>query len=51
MRLLSALFTGLTAFFTLLFLRELLPGTRSTWTLGALGVALSPLLGFMSGGP
>jgi hypothetical protein len=50
MRLFSALITGLTVLFTFLFLRETLPGVRSAWTVGALGVALSPLLGFMSGG-
>jgi 4-amino-4-deoxy-L-arabinose transferase-like glycosyltransferase len=49
MRLLSALFTGLTALFTFLFLREALPRVRWAWTVGALGVALVPLLGFMSG--
>lgn len=50
MRLLSALFAGVTAFFTFLFLREALPRTRWAWTVGALAVALSPLLGFTSGG-
>ena len=49
MRLLSALMAGLTALFTFLFLRETLPATRWAWTVGTLGVALSPLLGFMSG--
>ena len=49
MRLLSALMGGLTALFSFLFLREALPAVRSAWTVGALGVALSPLLGFMSG--
>jgi Predicted membrane protein (DUF2142) len=49
MRLLSALMAGLTALFTFLFLRETLPSTRWAWTVGTLGVALSPLLGFMSG--
>jgi 4-amino-4-deoxy-L-arabinose transferase-like glycosyltransferase len=49
MRLLSALMAGITALFVFLFLRETLPGTRWAWSVGALGVALSPLLGFMSG--
>jgi hypothetical protein len=49
MRLLSALMAGLTALFTFLFLREALPGVRWAWTVGALGVALVPLLGFTSG--
>jgi Predicted membrane protein (DUF2142) len=49
MRLLSALFAGLTALFVFLFLREALPGVAWAWTVGALGVALAPLLGFMSG--
>jgi Predicted membrane protein (DUF2142) len=49
MRLLSALMAGLTALFTFLFLRETLPRVRWAWTVGALGVALVPMLGFMSG--
>jgi hypothetical protein len=49
MRLLSALMAGLTALFTFLFVREALPGVRWAWTVGALGVALAPLLGFISG--
>jgi hypothetical protein len=49
MRLLSALFAGLTVLFTFLFLRETLPRVRFAWTVGALGVAFSPLFGFMSG--
>jgi 4-amino-4-deoxy-L-arabinose transferase-like glycosyltransferase len=49
MRLLSAVFAGLTALFTFLFLREILPRVRWAWTVGALSVALSPLLGFTSG--
>jgi 4-amino-4-deoxy-L-arabinose transferase-like glycosyltransferase len=49
MRLVGALFGAMTALFTFLFLREILP--RSPWaaTVGALAVALQPLLGFMSG--
>jgi hypothetical protein len=49
MRLLSALFGGLTALFAFLFLREALPAVRWAWTVGGLGVALAPLLGMMSG--
>jgi Predicted membrane protein (DUF2142) len=49
MRLLSALFAGLTALFAYLFVREALPGTPWAWTVGGLGAALAPLLGFMSG--
>jgi hypothetical protein len=49
MRLLSALMGGLTALFTYLFLREALPGAPWAWTVGGLGVALTPLLGLMSG--
>jgi 4-amino-4-deoxy-L-arabinose transferase-like glycosyltransferase len=49
MRLVGALFAAITALFTFLFLREILP--RSPWaaTVGALAVALQPLLAFMSG--
>ncbi len=49
MKLLSALMAGLTALFAFLFLREALPGAPWAWTVGGLGVALFPLLGFMSG--
>jgi Predicted membrane protein (DUF2142) len=49
MRLLSALLGGLTALFAYLFVRETLPGAPWAWTVGGLGVALAPLLGFMSG--
>jgi Predicted membrane protein (DUF2142) len=49
MKLLSAVMAGLTALFAYLFLREALPAAPWTWTVGALGVALFPLLGFMSG--
>jgi 4-amino-4-deoxy-L-arabinose transferase-like glycosyltransferase len=49
MRLLSALMAGLTALFVYLFLREGLPGVRWAWSVGGLGVALAPLLGFISG--
>jgi hypothetical protein len=49
MRLLSALMAGLTALFAFLFVREALPAARWAWTVGGLGVAFAPLLGFMSG--
>jgi hypothetical protein len=49
MRLLSALMGGLTALFVFLFIREALPGEPWAWTVGGLGVAVAPLLGFMSG--
>lgn len=49
MRLLSAVFGGLTALFAFLFAREALPGVRWAWTVAGLGVAFAPLLGFMSG--
>lgn len=49
MRLLSALFAGVTALFVFLFVRETLPGVRWAWTVGGLGVALAPLLTFPSG--
>lgn len=49
MRLFSALMAGLTALFAFLFVRETLPGVRWAWTVGGLGVAVAPLLGFMSG--
>jgi 4-amino-4-deoxy-L-arabinose transferase-like glycosyltransferase len=49
MRLLSALFGGLTGLFGYLFLRELLPSTPWAWTVGGLTVAVEPLLGMMSG--
>ncbi|MGA2470461.1 MAG: DUF2142 domain-containing protein [Solirubrobacteraceae bacterium] len=49
MRLLSALMAGVTALFAFLFVREALPGARWAWTVGGLGVALAPMLGFISG--
>lgn len=49
MRLLSAIFAVFTTLFVYLFLREALPRARWAWMVGALGVALCPLLGFMSG--
>jgi Predicted membrane protein (DUF2142) len=50
MRLLSAVMAGITALFSYMFIRETLPGVRRAWAVGGLGVALAPLLGFMSGG-
>jgi Predicted membrane protein (DUF2142) len=50
MRLLSAFMAGLTALFAFLFLREALPRVPWAWTVGGLGVAVAPLLGFISGG-
>ncbi|HST55846.1 MAG TPA: glycosyltransferase family 39 protein [Solirubrobacteraceae bacterium] len=50
MRMLSALLAGLTTLFVYLFLRELLPRVRWSWTVGALGVGLSPILGANSSG-
>jgi hypothetical protein len=49
MRLLSALMAGFTALFAFLFLRESLPRFPWAWAVGGLGVALAPLLGFVSG--
>lgn len=48
MRLESALMAGVTALFVFLFVRELLPAARWAWTVGGLGAALFPLLGFTS---
>ena len=49
MRLLGALMAALTGMFTFLFVREALPGAGWAPRVGAAGVALAPLLGFMSG--
>jgi 4-amino-4-deoxy-L-arabinose transferase-like glycosyltransferase len=49
MRLLSSLMAGITALFGFLFIREALPSVPWAWTVGALGIALAPLFGFMSG--
>jgi hypothetical protein len=49
MRLLSALMAGLTGLFAFLFMREALPAAPWAWTVGGLGVALLPMVGFMSG--
>ncbi|HWJ50085.1 MAG TPA: DUF2142 domain-containing protein [Solirubrobacteraceae bacterium] len=48
-RLMDALFAGLTALFTFMFVREALPGVPWAWTVGGLTAALMPLLGFTSG--
>ena len=50
MRLLSAAFAGITALLCFLFVRECLPGRPWAWTVGGLGVAFAPMLGFISGG-
>lgn len=50
MRLFSALLVAAAAGFAFLFVRELLPGTPWAWTVGGLGCAFQPLLGFMGGG-
>lgn len=49
MRLLSALFAGLTAMFVFLFVREALPAAPAAWVASGLSVAFAPLLGFVSG--
>ncbi len=49
MRLLSALMAGITALLVFMFVRETLPKAPWAWTVGGLGVALTPTLGFMSG--
>jgi 4-amino-4-deoxy-L-arabinose transferase-like glycosyltransferase len=49
MRLGSALLAGLAALFSFMFVREALPGAPWSWTVGGLGAALTPVLGFTSG--
>lgn len=49
MRLLSALLGGVTAFFAYMFVREALPTAPWAWAVGGLSVAMTPLLGFISG--
>lgn len=49
MRLGSAVIAAFTAFFLVLFLRELLPGRPWTWSVGGLAVAAQPLFGFVAG--
>ncbi len=48
MRLFSSLLAGVSGLFVFLFLREALPGVRWAWTVGGLGVAFGPLLGYTS---
>jgi 4-amino-4-deoxy-L-arabinose transferase-like glycosyltransferase len=50
MRAFSALLAALTVGFVYLFLRELLPGARYAWTIGALAVAFQPVFAFIGGG-
>lgn len=49
MRLLGAVLAAATVILTFLFLRELMPGSPWTWTVGGLGVAFQPDLGFLGG--
>jgi hypothetical protein len=49
MRLMSALFAGLTALFVFLFVREALPAEPWSWIVAGMAVALAPLLALMSG--
>ncbi len=49
MRLLSALFAGLSALFVFLFVREALPRAPWAWTVAGLSAAFLPLLGVTSG--
>jgi len=50
MRVLSSLLGGLTVLFAFLFLREALPRSPWLWTVGALGVALQPMLASLTSG-
>jgi hypothetical protein len=50
MRLFSALLAGATALLCFQFVRECLPAEPWAWTVGGLGVALAPMLGFVAGG-
>jgi 4-amino-4-deoxy-L-arabinose transferase-like glycosyltransferase len=50
MRLLSALMDALTVLAVFMFLRELLPGSPWTWTVGALAVAFQPMVDFIAAG-
>ncbi len=50
MRLLSALMAACTVLAVFMFMRELFPDTRWTWTVGALVVAFQPMFDFISGG-
>jgi hypothetical protein len=50
MRLLSALIAACTVLAVFMFLRELLPPSRWTWTVGALAVAFQPTFNFIAAG-
>ena len=50
MRLASALFAAVAAFFAALFARELVPSAPWAWAAGGMVAAFQPMLGFMSGG-
>lgn len=50
LRALSAFLAAGTVLCTFLFIRELLPGSRWAWPLGALAVAFQPVFGFIAGG-
>jgi hypothetical protein len=50
MRLLSALIAACTVLAVFMFLRELLPRSRWTWTVGALAVAFQPTFNFVAAG-
>ncbi len=50
MRLLSALMAACTVLAVFMFLRELLPGSPWTWTVGALMVAFQPMVDFIAAG-
>ena len=50
MRLLSALIAAATVLSVFMFLRELMPGTPWTWTVGALMVAFQPTFDFVGAG-
>jgi 4-amino-4-deoxy-L-arabinose transferase-like glycosyltransferase len=50
MRLLSALMAAFTVLAVFLFLREMLPGSRWAWTVGALVVAFQPTFDFIAAG-
>jgi hypothetical protein len=50
MRLLSALLAACTVLAVFMFLRELLPGSPWTWTVGALAVAFQPTFDFVAAG-
>ncbi|HEV2923494.1 MAG TPA: DUF2142 domain-containing protein [Solirubrobacteraceae bacterium] len=50
MRLVSALLAACTVLAVFMFLRELLPGSPWTWTVGALAVAFQPTFAFLAAG-